>query len=70
MAHSTHGTLAHRHTLASDWSQPALARTWRTLSMLLATLGVISATLHWSIPAAVFCLMGLWAHAKRQAHEG
>lgn len=69
MARHLAPTLPRRHPALSDWSQPALTRTWRTLSVLLAAAGVLCALLHWSLPAAVLCLLGLWAHGKRQASE-
>jgi hypothetical protein len=53
-----------------DWSQPALLRTWRTLSVLCASAGIGSAVMHWPVPAALLCLLALWTHAKRQAIEG
>lgn len=53
-----------------DWSQPALTRTWRTLSMMAGFSGALCAFAHWPLPAVGLCLLGLWAHAKRQACQG
>ena len=53
-----------------DWSQPALTRTWRTLSLMAWSCGVLCAFAHWPLLAAGLCMLGLWAHAKRQACQG
>jgi len=53
-----------------DWSQPALTRTWRTLSLMAWSGGLLCAFGHWPLPAVGLCLLGLWAHAKRQACQG
>jgi hypothetical protein len=50
-------------TATADWSQPALARTWRSFSVLCWSLAVLSAFLH-MLPAALFSALGLWAQFK------
>lgn len=64
--HATSRTLSQHQ----DWSQPALTRTWRTLSLMAWAGGGLCAFWHWPLPAVGLCLLGLWAHAKRQACQG
>lgn len=59
-----------RHPPQQDWSQPALTRTWRTLSLMGWSAGALCAFAHWPLPAVGLCMLGLWAHAKRQACQG
>lgn len=47
-----------------DWSDQALARTWRTAGVLCLGIGVIlHACVSW-IPGTIFLLTGVWAVAK------
>lgn len=47
----------------TDWSQPALERTWRTVGMASMVIGVINAFIP-LLPTTVFLLIGVWAYGK------
>lgn len=46
-----------------DWSERALARTWRTVGTVSLSIGVINAFIP-LLPTTVFLLIGLWAFGK------
>ncbi|AWI53706.1 DUF454 domain-containing protein [Aquabacterium olei] len=53
---------AERHW-QTDWSQPALERTWRSVGMLSMAVGVINAFIP-LLPTTIFLLIGVWAYGK------
>lgn len=53
---------AERHG-PTDWSQPALERTWRTVGMLSMGIGIVNAFLP-LLPTTIFLLIGVWAYGK------
>ncbi len=60
---ASHGFHAGR-AVTVDWSDEALARTWRTAGVLSLGLGVgLHAFFSW-IPGTIFLLTGAWAVAK------
>lgn len=46
-----------------DWSERALARTWRTVGTISFTIALINAFIP-LLPTTVFLLIGLWAFGK------
>lgn len=46
-----------------DWSDQALARTWRTVGTVSMGIGIINAFLP-LLPTTVFLLIGVWAYGK------
>ena len=49
--------------LGHDWSDAALQRTWRSAGVLLMLIGLANAFVA-RLPAALFFLLGVWAHLK------
>jgi hypothetical protein len=47
-----------------DWSDAALARTWRTAGITSLSLGVVLHACTYWIPGTVFLLTGTWAVLK------
>jgi uncharacterized membrane protein YbaN (DUF454 family) len=60
---------AHRHglavatTLAPDWSERAVQRTWKTVGTLCVAIGIVNAFIP-LLPTTVFLLIGMWAYGK------
>jgi hypothetical protein len=61
---SRHGILpAATLSMGQDWSDEALHRTWRTAGVLLMLIGLANSFVA-RLPAALFFLLGIWAHLK------